>query len=52
MIMAMIRSETEMKDSGIEWEKIVPIEWNKCRLKDYFEFEKGKNAQIYEKFYI
>lgn len=50
--MAMIRPETEMKDSGIEWEKIVPIEWNKCRLKDYFEFEKGKNAQIYTKDYI
>ena len=50
--MAMIRPETEMKDSGIEWEKIVPIEWNKCILKDYFEFEKGKNAQIYTKDYI
>lgn len=50
--MAMIRPETEMKDSGLAWEKFVPIEWNKCRLKDYFEFEKGKNAQIYTKDYI
>lgn len=52
MIMAMIRPETEMKYSGLAWEKFVPIEWNKCRLKDYFEFEKGKNAQIYTKDYI
>lgn len=50
--MAMIRPETEMKYSGLAWEKFVPIEWNKCRLKDYFEFEKGKNAQIYTKDYI
>ena len=52
MIKAMIRSEIEMKDSGLAWEKFVPIEWTKCRLKDYFEFEKGKNAQIYTKDYI
>lgn len=41
----------EMKDSGIEWEKSVPLTWNKCRLKDYYTFEKGKNASVYTKNY-
>lgn len=32
--MAMIRPETEMKDSGIEYLGEMPIAWGKCRLKN------------------
>lgn len=32
--MAMIRSETEMKDSGIEYLGKIPTTWEKCRLKN------------------
>jgi len=33
MIMAMIRPETEMKDSGIEWIGDIPANWRKSKLK-------------------
>ena len=26
----------KMKDSGIEWIGEIPEEWNKCKLKKYF----------------
>lgn len=42
----------EMKDSGIEWIGEIPKDWERARLKDYFCFEKGKNAQIYTIEYI
>ena len=42
----------EMKDSGIEWIGEIPKEWIYCKLKNYFEFEKGKNAAIYTQEYI
>ena len=32
--MAMIRPETEMKDSGIEYLGEIPTTWEKCRLKN------------------
>ena len=39
--MAMIRPETEMKDSGVEWIKHIPENWNSMPLKRYFQFGKG-----------
>lgn len=42
----------EMKDSGIEWIGQIPKHWERARLKDYFCFEKGKNAQMYTIEYI
>lgn len=43
---------TEMKESKIEWVGKIPNTWNLIRLKDYFDFEKGKNAQQYTQEYI
>lgn len=37
----VIRPETEMKDSGVEWIKYVPKNWNCMPLKRYFQFGKG-----------
>lgn len=37
----IIRPETEMKDSGVEWIKYVPENWNCMPLKRYFQFGKG-----------
>ena len=37
----VIRPETEMKDSGVEWIKYVPENWNCMPLKRYFQFGKG-----------
>lgn len=42
----------EMKDSGVEWIGQIPKDWERARLKDYFCFEKGKNAQMYTIEYI
>ena len=42
----------EMKDSGIEWIGEIPKEWSYCKLKNYYNFEKGKNAAIYTQEYI
>lgn len=36
-----IRPENEMKDSGIEWIKHIPRDWNIVPLKRYFQFGKG-----------
>ena len=41
-----------MKESGIEWTGLVPENWTLFRLKDYFSFEKGKNAALYTQDYI
>ena len=41
-----------MKNSGIEWIGEIPDSWEYFRLKDYYEFEKGKNAAIYTQEYI
>ena len=41
-----------MKDSGLEWAGLVPENWTAMRLKDYFSFEKGKNAALYTQIYI
>lgn len=49
---AIMRNKEEMKDSGIEWCERVPNSWCQIRLKDVYDFEKGKNAQIYTKDYI
>ena len=38
---AIIRAETEMKDSGVEWIKHIPVNWNSMPLKRYFQFGKG-----------
>lgn len=42
----------EMKDSGIEWIGEIPKEWSYCKLKNFYDFEKGKNAAIYTQEYI
>ena len=41
-----------MKNSGIEWIGEIPDSWEYFRLKDYYMFEKGKNAAIYTQDYI
>ena len=41
-----------MKNSGIEWIGEIPDSWEYFRLKDYYIFEKGKNAAIYTQDYI
>ena len=43
MIMAMIRPETEMKDSGIEYVGAIPKDWDLVRLRAYFGERKNKN---------
>lgn len=47
-----IRPGRKMKDSGIEWIGEIPEEWQLFRLKDYYRFEKGKNAAVYTQSYI
>lgn len=42
----------EMKDSGIDWIGYVPKTWNYTKLKNFYEFEKGKNASLYTQEYI
>ena len=42
----------QMKESGIEWIGDIPANWMFCRLKNYFSFEKGKNAALYTQEYI
>ncbi len=42
----------EMKDSGIEWIGEIPANWKYIKLKTYYAFEKGKNAQLYTEKYI
>lgn len=43
MIMAMIRPETEMKDSGIEYVGAIPKDWDLVRLRAYFGERKNRN---------
>ena len=40
------------KDSGIEWIGEIPVSWNVVKLKQYYQFEKGKNASLYTNEYI
>lgn len=42
----------KMKQSGIEWIGEIPEHWNFTKLKYYYNFEKGKNAQKYTIEYI
>lgn len=41
--MAMIRPETEMKDSGIEYVGAIPKDWDLVKLQAYFGERKNKN---------
>lgn len=41
--MAMIRPETEMKDSGVEYVGAIPKDWDLVRLRAYFGERKNKN---------
>ena len=41
--MTMIRPETEMKDSGIEYVGAIPKDWDLVRLRAYFGERKNKN---------
>ena len=41
--MSMIRPETEMKDSGIEYVGAIPNDWDLVRLRAYFGERKNKN---------
>ena len=42
----------EMKDSGLPWLGLVPASWKYIKLKSYYAFEKGKNAQKYTVDYV
>jgi len=42
----------KFKDSGIEWIGKIPVNWEIKKLKYYFSFEKGKNAQVYTNEYV
>jgi type I restriction enzyme, S subunit len=46
------RTDNEMKESGVEWLGKIPKEWSVTKLKNHFEFEKGKNAALYTNDYI
>lgn len=41
-----------MKDSGIEWIGEIPSTWSIDRLRNFYSFEKGKQAALYTKEYI
>ena len=41
----VIRPETEMKDSGVEWIKYIPENWNCMPLKDIFSLGKACRLQ-------
>ncbi len=43
---------SRMKNSGIPWIGEIPNDWKSFRLKDYYLFEKGKNAAVYTQEYI
>lgn len=47
-----LNPDAPMKDSGIEWIGEIPEHWEYKKLKQFFEFEKGKDAQKYTKEYI
>lgn len=42
----------KMKDSGIEWIGEIPRRWTKNKLKNFFHFNKGRNAAQYTKEYV
>ena len=42
----------KIKNSGLPWEGFVPSLWRYAKLKTYYSFEKGKNAQKYTVDYI
>lgn len=53
----MLQSETvkkydTYKDSGIEWIGEIPQDWGLTRLKQHYQFEKGKDAALYTNEYI
>lgn len=41
-----------MTDSGVEWIGQIPEGWEVRRLKQYYAFEKGKNAALYTADYV
>lgn len=43
---------TNFKDSGIAWIGQIPKHWDYIKLKYFYNFEKGKNAQLYTLDYI
>ena len=47
-----LNPNVKMKDSGVEWIGEVPEGWELDKLKLYYSFEKGKNAQIYTNEYV
>lgn len=40
--MAMIRPDTEMKDSGIEWVGQIPNDWKIPQVRNFFEINRGR----------
>lgn len=47
-----IKKYDKYKDSGIPWIGEIPEEWNITKLKQHYQFEKGKNASLYTNEYI
>ena len=47
-----VRKYDTYKDSGIEWIGEIPQDWGLTRLKQHYQFEKGKDAALYTNEYI
>lgn len=47
-----LNPNVKFKDSGIDWIGMIPERWHLSFLKNYYCFEKGKNASLYTKEYI
>ena len=47
-----LNPNVKYKDSGIDWIGMIPERWHLSFLKNYYCFEKGKNASLYTKEYI
>jgi len=52
MIKTKYKPYPKYKPSGVEWIGEIPEGWEIVRFKQYYSFEKGKNAQLYTNEYI
>jgi len=52
MIKSQYKAYPKYKPSGVEWIGEIPEGWVNVRFKQFYSFEKGKNAQLYTNEYI